>query len=119
LSLLCDNEHRRATLEATPREVRFLEDTDGWSPYREWRDDQTPEVRGLLAVRLKKVGKGNLGDIKSVGEKVYELRFSEGPGWRIYIAQHPDTVYVLGGGTKRAQQADIDAAIKFWRKYGD
>jgi putative addiction module killer protein len=72
-----------------------------------------------VVVRLKKVSNGNLGDVKSVGGKVYELRFTEGPGWRVYVAQTAKVIYVLGGGMKRGQQGDIEAAIEFWSENGD
>lgn len=106
-------------MEAIPREVRYLQDADEYSPFKNWLARQTSDVRGLISIRLRKVSSGNLGDIKPVGGKVYELRFIEGPGWRVYIAQMPKVIYVLGGGMKRGQQGDIDAAIEFWSKNGD
>lgn len=67
--------------------------------------------RRLLA-RLRKVGLGNLGDTKPVGEGVFELREFFGPGWRMYYVQHGHVlVIMLGGGDKSTQQADIAAAI--------
>ncbi len=67
--------------------------------------------RRLLA-RLRKVSLGNLGDTKSVGQGVFELRELFGPGWRMYYVQHGQVlVIMLGGGDKSTQQADIAAAI--------
>jgi len=61
--------------------------------------------------RLRKVSLGNLGDVKSVGDGVYELREFFGPGWRMYYVQRGSVVIVmLGGGDKSTQQADIAAA---------
>ena len=44
---------------------------------------------------------GNLGDIKQVGEGVFEMREFFGPGWRLYYAQRGAVLIVmLGGGDK-------------------
>lgn len=55
---------------------------------------------------------GLWGDCDAVGGGVTELREHFGPGLRIYVIQHGDSlVVVLAGGTKRGQQRDIDRAI--------
>lgn len=65
-----------------------------------------------LARRLEKAQLGNLGDVKPVGEGVWEMREFFGPGWRMYYVQHGNTLIVmLGGGDKSTQQADISTAI--------
>jgi putative addiction module killer protein len=104
-------------LEAIPRELRYIETADGRKPFAEWLLRQSPATRGLIRLRLRKVENGNFGDIKSVGGKVYELRFRE--GWRVYLAQARDRVYLLGGGSKNNQQRDIDAAKDLWSQYDD
>ncbi|MCS4292606.1 MAG: type II toxin-antitoxin system RelE/ParE family toxin [Comamonas sp.] len=72
------------------------------------RDTMT---RIRLAKRLDKVTRGLMGDCKSVGAGVYEMREDFGPGWRMYYVQRGDVVVVmLGGGDKSSQQADIAAA---------
>jgi len=41
-----------------------------------------------------------------------------GPGYRIYFGKDGERlVILLGGGTKRRQRADIDAAQKLWAEY--
>lgn len=66
---------------------------------------------GLTRRRLEKVQRGNLGDVKSVGEGVWEMREFFGPGWRMYYVIHGNTVVVmLGGGDKSTQRADIATA---------
>lgn len=70
-------------------------------------------TRLRLARRLEKAQNGNLGDVKPVGEGVFEMREFFGPGWRMYYIVSGDTVVVmLGGGNKSTQSADIAAAIK-------
>ena len=44
-------------------------------------------TRRRLATRLRKASLGNLGDVKLVGEGVFEMREFYGPGWRMYYVQ--------------------------------
>jgi len=56
---------------------------------------------------------GNPGDVKPVGEGVSELRIDYGPGYRVYFTKVGRKIVVLlGGGSKKTQDADIRAAIK-------
>jgi putative addiction module killer protein len=55
--------------------------------------------------------RGNLGDVKPVGEGVWEMREFFGPGWRMYYLQRGELVIMmLGGGDKSSQASDIEAA---------
>ena len=70
-------------------------------------------TRQRLVKRLRKVQLGNVGDVDSVGEGVFEMREHFGPGWRMYYVLRGDVLIVmLGGGTKSNQQADIQRAIE-------
>jgi putative addiction module killer protein len=70
-------------------------------------------TRRRLARRLEKAQNGNLGDVKPVGEGVYEMREFFGPGWRMYyIVSRETLVVMLGGGDKSTQSADVAAAIE-------
>ncbi len=41
-----------------------------------------------------------------------------GPGYRVYFGKDGDAlVILLGGGTKRRQQDDIQTAQHLWREY--
>ena len=56
--------------------------------------------------------RGNLGDVKPVGEGVWEMREFFGSGWRMYYLQRGNVLIVmLGGGNKSTQSADIAKAI--------
>ena len=69
-------------------------------------------TRLRLARRLEKVERGNLGDVKPVGEGVFEMREFFGGGWRMYYIQHEDVfIVMLGGGDKSTQDKDIARAI--------
>ena len=53
----------------------------------------------------------SLGDIKAVGDGIWEMREFFGPGWRMYYIQRGDVLIVmLGGGDKSSQERDIAAA---------
>jgi len=68
-------------------------------------------TRLRLARRLEKVQSGNLGDVRSVGNGVFEMREHFGQGWRMYYVQRGSLIVVmLGGGEKPTQEKDIAAA---------
>jgi len=69
-------------------------------------------TRLRLLVRLRKAELGLLGDVKPVGQGVYEMREPFGPGWRMYYVRRGDVLIImLGGGDKSTQTADIKAAV--------
>ena len=54
-----------------------------------------------------------IGDIKPVGEKVSEMRFHFGAGYRVYYTRlGAITVFLLAGGDKSSQDKDIRTAQK-------
>jgi len=72
--------------------------------------DRATRIR--LRRRLGKAMRGNLGDVKPVGEGVWEMREFFGSGWRMYYLQRGNVLIVmLGGGNKSTQSADIAKAI--------
>ena len=71
--------------------------------------DRPTRIR--LRRRLGKAVRGNLGDVKPVGEGIWEMRDFFGPGWRMYYLQRGELVIMmLGGGDKSSQASDIQAA---------
>ena len=66
---------------------------------------------GRILTKLKMVESGNLGDSKSVGGKISELRLTYGPGYRIYFFKKGNTIILLlNGGNKSTQPSDIKKA---------
>ena len=64
-----------------------------------------------ISARVLRIEQNNFGDSKSVGSGVSELRFTFGPGYRVYYTIREGTVCILlGGGTKQRQQKDIATA---------
>jgi putative addiction module killer protein len=92
------------------------------STYEHWfaqlkRKDKSTAAR--IDVRVLRLANGNPGDAKSVGDGLSELRFTFGPGWRVYYLQDGDRlILLLAGGDKSTQQKDIDEAHRIadaWR----
>ena len=64
-----------------------------------------------ISARVLRIEQNNFGDCKSVGDGVSELRFTFGPGYRVYYTLREGTVCILlGGGTKQRQKKDIATA---------
>lgn len=80
--------------------------------FAEWLDRlEDGRARVRVLTRLDRVAQGNLGDYRSVGESVSELRIDYGPGYRIYFTKRQTTiVLLLIGGTKSSQDRDIRRA---------
>lgn len=56
---------------------------------------------------------GNLGDVKTVGQNLFEMRFFFGSGYRVYYTINSKTlVLLLCGGDKSTQKKDIEKAKK-------
>jgi putative addiction module killer protein len=64
-----------------------------------------------IVSRIERLGLGNPGDVKPVGEGISEMRVPYGPGYRVYFKQTDKTiVLLLCGGDKSTQQKDIKRA---------
>ena len=70
-----------------------------------------------IASRIERLGLGNAGDVKPVGEGISEMRLTYGPGYRIYYKQTGRTIVViLCGGDKSTQENDIKRAKEIARE---
>lgn len=86
-------------------------ETEAFSDWLSSLKDTAARVR--LIKRLQRAALGNLGDVKAVGEGVFEMQEFFGPGWRMYYVQQGDVLLLmLGGGDKSSQQQDIKRAIE-------
>ncbi|MEB3179060.1 MAG: type II toxin-antitoxin system RelE/ParE family toxin [Nostocaceae cyanobacterium] len=106
-------------MEVQPREIRNYLTADGRTPFYEWFDAlRDKKTKAKIRARLDRVEDGNLGNYKSVGEGVFELRIDFGPGYRIYFGQDSTTIILLlCGGDKSTQEADISKAKEYWEDY--
>src|SRR5712672_4436388 len=95
----------------------FITDEDV-SPFRRWFDDLDDQAAAVITIAIDRLGEGNTSNAKALGEGVSELRINRGPGYRIYFGWDGKVlVILLGGGTKRRQQTDIQTALRQWRDY--
>ena len=80
--------------------------------FSQWLSDlKDVKTRLRLIKRLRRASLGNLGDVRSVGGGVFEMREFFGPGWRMYYIQRNHLLVVmLGGGKKSTQVKDIQRA---------
>lgn len=80
--------------------------------FRQWRDNlKDRQAAKAIALRLERSRSGNLGDVRSVGQQVSELRIFVGKGYRLYFTTQGDRLMVLlCGGDKGSQQRDIAKA---------
>lgn len=70
-------------------------------------------ARIAIARRLERAQGGNLGDVKSVDERIFEMRVDMGAGYRLYYTMRGnELIILLVGGDKSTQQRDIEKAIK-------
>ena len=61
---------------------------------------------------------GNLGDVKSLGNELWEARFTFGPGYRVYFGiHHNKLILLLAGGDKGSQRSDIAKAKRYWLEF--
>ena len=97
--------------------VHYVGD-DGADYFDRWLRGQSADTRARIQTRIDRIELGNLGDHRSVGKGVLELRIHFGPGFRVYFGRDGDAlVILLGGGTKRRQRHDIEAAQFRWDSY--
>jgi putative addiction module killer protein len=102
-----------------PREIERYVTADGQIPFDNWFDSiRVSKTQTIISKRLDRVRMGNLGDYRSVGGGVFELRIDYGRGYCIYFGQVGTTiVLLLCGGDKSTQIKDIRQAQEYWRDY--
>ena len=92
-----------------------IQTTDAFAEWLRHLKDAKGKAR--ILARLESVTHGNLGDSRTVGEGVRELRVHIGPGYRIYFAQTGQIVILLlCGGDKSSQKRDIERAKRLLRE---
>jgi putative addiction module killer protein len=88
--------------------VYRLRQTDTFAKWLSGLRDAKPKAR--ILVRLEAARLGNLGNTRTLGGGVREMRVHVGPGYRLYFVQRRDTLLLLCGGDKARQQRDIERA---------
>lgn len=97
--------------------VEFV-NAKGTSPFATWRAALDSTTRARVTIAVFRLEAGNFSAAKGVGFGVLEIRLDFGPGYWVYFGKDGDElVILLGGGTKKRQQADIVAAQSLWQEY--
>jgi putative addiction module killer protein len=90
---------------------------DGSSLFKVWFNKLNVQAAAKVSVALARIEQGNTSNIKwfsGLGEYIIDW----GPGYRIYLLQDGEKLIVLlGGGTKRQQQRDINRAKELLQEY--
>ncbi len=95
--------------------IREYLDPAGRSPYARWFDDLNAPAAAKVAIALYRLEFGNFSNVKNLGGGVYECKIDFGPGYRIYFGKEGEhLIILLGGSSKKGQQAAIDAAKNAW-----
>ena len=92
---------------------------DNVIPFTSWYK-KLRDTRGQqkILARIDRLKLGNLGDHRSVGQGVIELRIAFGPGYRVYFGQEGEEIVILLlGGDKGTQDNDIKTAKAHWESY--
>ena len=99
-------------------ETRTYVDYEGGSPYAKWFNSLNAPAAAKVVTALVRMEQGNMSNTKRVGSGVFECRIDFGPGYRVYFGKDGNTLIILlGGGTKKRQQNDIQKARTIWKDY--
>ena len=104
---------------ARKKKLNIYVTPEGKKPFIDWLDDlKDKSSRFRIKERLDRIALGNMGDSKSVGKGVMEMRLAFGSGYRIYYAEEDDSIILLlCGGDKSSQSKDIKKAHLFLDDY--
>ena len=85
--------------------------TEGFQRWLDALKDVRAQAR--ITARIRQTEAGNLGDWKTVGGEVSEMRVDAGPGYRLYFTRRGGILIImLAGGSKSTQSRDIKRAQK-------
>ena len=97
--------------------VYELQSTDVFDDWLRGLEDR--KARARILARLDSVQLGNLGDVKSVGAGIREMRIHFGAGYLVYFVQRGKVLLLLlCGGDKSTQSRDIERARRILRDLG-
>ena len=83
-----------------------------------WFVGLEPPEAARASAAIIRMEQGNFGNVKGVDSGVFEYVLNFGPGYRIYFGKDGDQIIILlGGGTKKRQQNDINLAIERWQDF--
>jgi putative addiction module killer protein len=86
--------------------------------FKNWRTNlRDIRAKTKIRLRIERAAAGNFGDWKTEAGEVKAMRIDYGPGYRLYyIIRSKKIVFLLCGGDKRTQAADIKKATELARE---
>lgn len=98
-------------------QIKELVLADGGSPFAQWFESLEAISAAKVRVAVSRMEQGNFSSVKWF-RGIGEFKIDWGPGLRIYLAKDGLKIIVLvGGGTKKRQQQDIEQALALWEDY--
>ena len=98
--------------------VHHVLSVNGVDLYQAWLNTiRDTRAKARITTRVDRAEQGHFGATEPVGDGVFEMKLDFGQGYRIYYATHGrKIIFLLGGGSKDRQQADIDQAKALWHR---
>ena len=85
--------------------------------FHKWLEKQPEQLFSRILTRINRVKKGNWGEYRWIDNKIVELKFDFGKGYRIYFAiKQQEIIILLNGGDKSSQDRDIEKAKKIFEE---
>ena len=90
---------------------------EGDSPFAQWFDGLDAVAAAKVRIAVARIEQGNISNVKWF-RGIGEYKIDWGPGLRIYLGKDGLKIIILiGGGTKKRQQQDIEQAVALWQDY--
>ncbi|HHW4979441.1 TPA: type II toxin-antitoxin system RelE/ParE family toxin [Legionella anisa] len=104
--------------EIKRKTIKIYQKDNGDCPFISWLESLDATIRYRIKSRLARVAIGNLGEYKTLGDGISELKFKFGSGYRIYYSERDDViVLLLCAGDKKTQSKDIKLAKEYLNDY--
>lgn len=87
--------------------------------FERWHES-VKDLRAKIAIarRIERASHGNLGDAKTLGNGISEMKIDVGAGYRVYFTLREKVIIILlAGGTKSSQQTDIKKATDLAKEF--
>ena len=115
--LLPINGNISVTIKSMSFKIKELLKADGDSPFADWFGSLESIAAAKVRVAVIRMEQGNLSNVEWF-RGIGEYKIDWGPGLRIYLAKDGlKLILLIGGGTKKRQQKDIDQALVLWDDY--
>lgn len=92
---------------------------NGSIAFEKWLDSiKDGPTQEIIVKRVERVGMGKTGNVKYIGDGIFEIKIGTGPGYRVYIGMvDNETIIVYYGGDKSSQNSDIQRVKKYKAEY--